>query len=60
MLSYQEVAERFNVCRRTIERWLSLGAFPKPIRIAGSFPRWRASVIEAFIARQEAEAQRTA
>jgi predicted DNA-binding transcriptional regulator AlpA len=48
LLTAREVAERLNVCPRTIWRWTSMGRLPKPIRLVGSkATRWKEADIEA-------------
>lgn len=38
---------------RTLRRWISCGAFPKPdVRLAGRLLRWRASTIQNWIESQ--------
>lgn len=40
LLSRDELAERFNVSKRTISRMLSAGELPRPVRF-GRLVRWR-------------------
>lgn len=49
LLKLSDVANRLDVSRRTIWRWLALGRFPRPIRFSGVCVRWRSEDVEAFI-----------
>ena len=46
-LTSNQTAERFQVSVRTIQRWVRLGIFPKPLKIGGVV-RFRLADIEAF------------
>lgn len=54
------VAKRLGVTRGTIYRWISLGDFPRPIRLGGGSVGWWASEVEDWVARRAAESRRTA
>jgi excisionase family DNA binding protein len=43
-----DIASRMSVSRRTIERWISSGRFPRPIRVGGSL-RFAESEICEFL-----------
>jgi len=36
-----DVAERYRISRPTIWRWVKMGKFPKPVKIAEGATRWR-------------------
>lgn len=40
-LSVKSVAERYDVSRPTIWRWVSVGRFPAPIKLGENTTRWR-------------------
>lgn len=48
LLKEREVAAHFNVARSSIRRWVSIGSFPKPLRIGERAVRWRQEDVEAF------------
>lgn len=52
-----EVAERFNVARHTISRWVERKAFPQPLRYGIRKRIWLRTEIEKYIAAAEAEKQ---
>jgi len=52
LLSKQDLAIRFQVTARTIERWAASGELPRPWRIAG--PRWTPEQIQAWEAKRRA------
>ena len=47
MLTSKETAKRFQVCPKTISRWVAMGIFPRPLKIGGAV-RFRVSDVEAF------------
>jgi predicted DNA-binding transcriptional regulator AlpA len=47
MMSYKDVADRYNVTIKTIQNWVAIGEFPKPIKI-GQTVRWRADDIQMY------------
>lgn len=51
MLKAQQVAEKFNVSRSTINRWVEAGRFPRPLRIGEKAVRWREKDLEDFEAK---------
>ncbi len=55
LLTLNQVAAYFSVCRRTIERDIAEGNFPRPLLIRGSL-RFDRADIEAHIAKLKAEA----
>lgn len=48
LLTIKQVAETLRVCRRTLEREISRGRFPRPVKI-GSASRWTASDLQAYV-----------
>ena len=48
LLSIDDLATLFNVCTRTVVRWVDAGRLPKPLRF-GRLLRWRLRDIESFI-----------
>ena len=49
LLTIKEVAKLVNFSTRKIQRWKSMGWFPKPIEIGGNV-RWRRVDIERWVA----------
>jgi predicted DNA-binding transcriptional regulator AlpA len=52
VITKRRVAAMIDVTTRTIDRWVSLGTFPSPLRLGnGVRPRvrWRRSDVEAFL-----------
>jgi len=49
MFTIQEVASKFKITPRTVRRWVALGIFPRPIKIAGTV-RFRPEDVEQFVA----------
>jgi predicted DNA-binding transcriptional regulator AlpA len=49
LLTAQEVADLLKVSRRTVWRWLAQGRLPPPIRCSQRCPRWKASVLRAYL-----------
>lgn len=52
-LSDKHLAERYEVARATIWRWVREGKFPSPFKIQGC-TRWKLSDIEQWEEKQEA------
>ena len=50
LLTIKEVAAYLNVSVRTLERELSAGTFPQPVRI-GRLRRWRQEDIDQYLER---------
>jgi prophage regulatory protein len=44
----REVCDLAGVCRATVYRWVSEGAFPQPVRISDRAVRWKVDEIEAW------------
>jgi predicted DNA-binding transcriptional regulator AlpA len=51
----EEICEEFDVCSRTLYRWIELGRFPAPLRIGVRKRLWLRTEYESLIeqARQE-------
>lgn len=49
LLTLPQAAQRLAICRRTLERMVARGEFPRPLRIAGA-TRVPASDVQSFIA----------
>ncbi len=43
-----EVAQRYNISRPTVWRWVKDGNFPKPIRLGGGSSRWKLEDLESW------------
>jgi predicted DNA-binding transcriptional regulator AlpA len=50
LLSIGEVAGRLRICRRTLEREINRGRFPRPLKI-GKASRWEVGDVVSYIAR---------
>lgn len=50
LLTLNEAARRLSVCRRTLERLIAAGEFPRPVKVAGS-TRVPVADVEAYVAR---------
>jgi predicted DNA-binding transcriptional regulator AlpA len=48
LLSIQEDSGRLGICRRTLEREISRGRFPRPLKI-GKASRWEVGDVVAYI-----------
>jgi predicted DNA-binding transcriptional regulator AlpA len=46
-LRKRQLADRYQTCTRTIDRWTADGRLPKPVHI-GTVPMWALDEIEAF------------
>lgn len=56
LMSIQDVADRLNIHRTTLHRWIGRGIFPGPMKINGYNGRYEPAVVEAWIkARQDSE-----
>lgn len=51
LMSITETAEILNVSRRSLERLIAAGTFPKPDVKIGRMPRWSRQSIRRFIER---------
>lgn len=56
MLRKLDVAARCHVHFATLDRWVSAGAFPAPIRLGPKTLIWRTSTVDAWLAAREREA----
>jgi len=43
----RNVADRYSVSLRTVERWVKLGRFPKPVRMPNGRDYWADTTLEA-------------
>lgn len=48
LIRVSEVCDLVGVCRATVYRWISEGAFPHPVRISERAVRWDVNEIEAW------------
>lgn len=48
LIRIREVCDLVGVCRATVYRWVSEGAFPRPVRISDNAVRWKVDEIEAW------------
>lgn len=53
-LGYPELTGCFRKDKRTIQRWIEQGKFPKPCAVYGQDPMWRLEKVQAFVAKEEA------
>lgn len=51
-LSDKRIAERYEVSRATIWRWVQAGRLPKPVKLSPGCTRWKSSDVEAWEAKQ--------
>lgn len=51
-LSDKRIAERYEVSRATVWRWVQAARLPKPVKLSPGCTRWRASDVEAWEAKQ--------
>jgi predicted DNA-binding transcriptional regulator AlpA len=56
LLGYQDLQEIFGLSRRTIERDIAKGIFPKPMKIGG-VARWREETVRSYLDRLEGQAR---
>jgi excisionase family DNA binding protein len=54
LITIAQAAKRLTVCRRTIEREIARGRFPRPVRI-GRALRVPVTELQAYVARLQAE-----
>ena len=54
LLTKKEVARKFGVCVRTIERYLALNQLPVPIRLPRGHLRWWRKDIDEYLERLRA------
>lgn len=52
-----QIAKERGIDRSTVQRWAQRGIFPKPIVFSRKQQVWRKSVVDAWFAEKEAEAQ---
>jgi predicted DNA-binding transcriptional regulator AlpA len=48
LISKSDIRSEFGISKSTLDRWIKLGLWPKPIKIAGT-TLWRRSDIEYFL-----------
>lgn len=53
LLRRPEVAQILRIAVPTLDRWVQLGRFPRPIRVGANTVAWKRSTVEAFIAERE-------
>lgn len=51
-LTKQDIAERYQVTGRTIERWRAVGRLPAPFHCSARSPRWRLADLVAWETQQ--------
>jgi predicted DNA-binding transcriptional regulator AlpA len=58
LLNKQQVAELLGIRIRTLERWVSVGSFPAPMKVGNSSHclRWRKARILAYLEKLERDA----
>ena len=49
LLRLSEVLERVPVCRSTLEKWVRLGTFPKPVKMGARAKGWREADVVAWV-----------
>ena len=47
-----QVARRYQIHRTTIWRWISLGHFPRPVKLSPGCTRWPQDALEKWEARK--------
>ncbi len=52
-LTLEDLALRYGVSERTVQRWVKDRLLPEPLRIGRRYLRWRMSDIEAFERRED-------
>ncbi|MGL4557896.1 MAG: helix-turn-helix transcriptional regulator [Afipia sp.] len=57
LLTDLEVANLLRISRPSLWRWCREGKFPTPIKIGENSSRWRATDVDAWLARQVAESE---
>ncbi len=53
LIRSKEVLERIHVSRSTLEKWVRLGAFPKPVKMGAWAKGWREADVVAWLAGRE-------
>lgn len=48
IMRIKDVAARYGVHRDTIRKWVEDGKFPRPLRLPGKHPAWRADTIDEW------------
>lgn len=48
LLTMNDLTDRYQVSRKTIQNWISRGAFPKPLRVGGETLRWRPDDVREY------------
>lgn len=57
MLTAEQVAERLNVCRRTVFKLVAAGKFPEAtLRLSKKLVRWSSAAVDAWIEAKGGEA----
>ncbi len=56
-LSDKYLAERYEITRATVWRWVREGKFPAPVKIGANCTRWRLSDVEKWETQQEGAAK---
>lgn len=56
LLRKADIQSEIGIPKSTLNRWIKLGLWPKPIKIAGT-TLWRRSDIEAFLERSSYKSQ---
>jgi predicted DNA-binding transcriptional regulator AlpA len=49
-LTPRQVAEMFDVDRRTLARWVTMGTFPKPLKLTTQTLRFRKADVDRVVA----------
>jgi len=52
-LTIEDMATRYGVSERTVQRWVKDRLLPEPMRIGRRYLRWRLSDIEQFERRED-------
>jgi len=55
LLKMNDLLDRYQVTRNTIDRWVSDGEFPKPIWLSKRTQRWRLKDIQEYEAQINAQ-----
>ena len=60
LLTKKDVAELIGVEVRTLERWIAIGNFPRPMKVAGSSHclRWRRSIVDRYLEKLARESEK--
>jgi predicted DNA-binding transcriptional regulator AlpA len=55
-LTYRDVLGQLRVGRTTLDRWIHMGRFPRPIKLAGQrVCRWKQETIATWLREQESQ-----